>query len=113
MRPSTPTLAMLFVAVLIIGVAIAALHKPARGHDIYRGWSPPGNPKTSCCNDADCRPTRAYLGDDGLWRAWNGQTWLVVPPDRVLPTDLAGDGRSHLCEQGSFIYCFSPGQPRG
>lgn len=43
--------------------------KPAHSHDPYSGWSPPDNPGTSCCNGVDCRPTRAYLGYDGLWRA--------------------------------------------
>jgi hypothetical protein len=104
-------IACLFV---LLGVlAILAFVPRAKAHDIYKHWSPPNNPKTSCCNNNDCRPTRAYMGDDGLWRAWNGQLWLIVPPDRVLPTDFAGDGRSHLCEMGAFVYCFSPGQPRG
>lgn len=62
--------------------------------------------------DSDCRPTRAYLENDGLWRAWNGAEWLVVPRDRVLPTDLAGDGRSHLCSRDTFVFCFSPGPPK-
>ena len=49
---------------------------------------------------------------DGQWRAWNGLRWLVVPSERVLPTDFAGDGRSHLCEKQDFIYCFTPAPPR-
>jgi hypothetical protein len=81
-------------------------------HDVYKGWHPPGNPKTSCCNNADCRPTRAYVDENGTWRAWNGLFWLVIPPERILPTDLAGDGRSHLCENAGYIYCFTPGPPR-
>lgn len=85
----------------------------AEMHDRYKRWHPPGNPQTSCCNNADCRPTRAFLDPEGNWRAWNGTEWLRVPWERVLPTDFAGDGRSHLCENGSFIYCFSPGQVRG
>ena len=82
-------------------------------HDIYKHWSPPNNPKTSCCNDSDCRPTRAFVDEEGRWRAWNGTLWLVVPQDRVLPPDFAGDGRSHLCEKEQFIYCFAPGEIRG
>lgn len=81
-------------------------------HDIYKDWSQPDNPHVSCCNDKDCRPTRAYLTDEG-WRAWNGRAWLLIPPNRVLPTDHAGDGRSHLCEMDGHVYCFSPGQVRG
>jgi len=85
----------------------------AEMHDIYKGWHPPGNPFTSCCNDADCRPTRAFVDDDGRWRAWNGSGWLIVPQERVLPADHAGDGRSHLCEREGFVYCFTPGEIRG
>jgi len=81
-------------------------------HDVYKAWHPPNNPKTSCCNNSDCRPTRAYVDDQGNWRAWNGVLWLEIPSDRVLPTDLAGDGRSHLCENAGHIYCFTPAPPR-
>ena len=84
----------------------------AEMHDSYKAWHPPGNPKTSCCNNADCRPTRAYVDENGTWRAWNGLFWLVVPPERVLPTDFAGDGRSHLCENAGHVYCFTPAPPR-
>jgi hypothetical protein len=45
--------------------------------------------------------------------AWSGALWLLVPQERVLPTDYAGDGRSHLCEKEGFIYCFTPGEIRG
>ena len=84
----------------------------AEMHDIYKDWHPPLNQGTSCCNNADCRPTRAFVDDDGNWRAWNGSTWLQVPQERVLPTDYAGDGRSHLCEKEGFVYCFTPGETR-
>lgn len=90
----------------------------AQQHDIYQRWSPPNNPKTSCCNavkedgSGDCRPTRAFVDDDGNWRAWNGLRWLTVPPGRVLPTDYAGDGRNHLCEKMEVIYCFTPSEPK-
>ena len=81
-------------------------------HDIYQHWHPPLNPGTSCCNNADCRPTRAFVDGEGHWRAWNGSAWLVVPQERVLPTNYAGDGRSHICEKEGFIYCFTPGEIR-
>ena len=84
----------------------------AEMHEIYKAWHPPDNPKASCCNNADCRPTRAYVDDNGTWRVWNGLLWLVVPPERILPTDFAADGRSHLCENAGYIYCFTPAPPR-
>lgn len=89
-----------------------AFWREARGHDIYSGWSPPDNPNASCCSDADCRPTRAYVDEEGRWRAWSGLAWLPVPWERILPTDFAHDGRSHLCEKDGHIYCFTPGPPR-
>ena len=107
------------VAIVLTGVGATAFAQSghhgdghAKGHDIYKHWSPPNNPNTSCCNDSDCRPTRAYLDGEGRWRAWNGNLWLIVPQERVLPPDLAGDGRSHLCEKEQFIYCFTPGETR-
>ena len=39
--------------------------------------------------------------------------WLTVPKEVVLPTDYGNDGRSHLCENLGYIYCFTPGQVRG
>lgn len=85
----------------------------AEMHDMYKLWTPPLNPNTSCCDNSDCRPTRAFVDNEGHWRAWNGVMWLQVPQDRVLPPNHAGDGRSHLCEKEQFIYCFAPGEIRG
>jgi hypothetical protein len=62
--------------------------------------------------EGDCRPTRAYLDDGGVWHAWNGKKWLIVPWQAILPQDYAHDGRSHLCEKHEQIYCFSPGSPK-
>ncbi len=84
----------------------------AQGHDIYKKWSPPNNPGTSCCDNSDCRPTKADIDKDGHWLACNGTRWLRVPRERVLAPNLAGDGRSHLCEKDEFIYCFTPGEIR-
>lgn len=85
----------------------------AEMHDIYKHWQQPDNPSGSCCHDADCRPTRAYRDDDGHWHAWNGRSWLTVPAGKVLPTDFAGDGRSHICEKSGYVYCFTPTVPKG
>lgn len=108
MKPSHSTIFALFLAVLLAGAVISS----ARGHDIYHEWKVPANPSVSCCNDKDCRPTRAYLDNDGFWQAWNGEKWLRVPEGALLPTDHAKDGRSHLCSWGDHVYCFTPGEPR-
>ncbi|MFO1081853.1 MAG: hypothetical protein U1E23_14640 [Reyranellaceae bacterium] len=82
-------LAAAATAIAVLGVLVVA----AYAHDPYGSWRQPDNPAVSCCNGQDCRPTRAYLGEDGRWRAW--------------------DGRSHLCEAGGHVYCFSPTSPKG
>jgi len=85
----------------------------AEHHDVYRAWVRPGT-GMSCCNNEDCRPTRAYMEEDGLWRAWDGERWLIIPPHALLPADSAKDGRSHLCSSSvGTVFCFSPAQPKG
>jgi len=62
--------------------------------------------------DGDCRPTRAYLTDDGQWRALIDGKWVLVPPRAVLK-QLAPDGRSHICaSRTGVIYCFLGGSPK-
>lgn len=104
------TLAVLFLG-FAAGRASAQDHHPLHASD-YQHWQRPGG-LGSCCNDQDCRPTRAFVGEDGLWRAWDGLRWLTIPSTALLPSDLAGDGRSHLCATPSgMVYCFSPAQPK-
>jgi hypothetical protein len=83
----------------------------AENHDVYKSWR---NPVTlsSCCNDKDCRPTRAFLTDNGVWMAWDGSQWLPVPQRSLLPPDMLKDGRSHICESNGAINCFSPTGPK-
>lgn len=85
----------------------------AENHDWYRGLTQPGT-GSSCCNgtkdgvEGDCRPTRAYLGDDGQWRALLDGRWIPVPPRAVLDSRLNKDAiRSHICAgRSGVIYCF-------
>jgi len=94
----------------------------AQNHDWYQQLKQPGT-GYSCCNgtmtspqgttiEGDCRPTRAYMGDDGVWRALIDGKWVTVPP-RVVLQQLAPDGRSHICASRSgLIFCFLGGSPR-
>lgn len=84
---------------------------PAKAHDGYDNWLQPRS-KLSCCNNNDCRPTRAYKDEAGYWHAWNGTKWLIVPPYALLESDLKKDGRSHLCESNGVVFCFSPAEPK-
>jgi hypothetical protein len=118
-RQSIPwqQLTLWYALLLSAGLALAgwlvAVPWPAWAHDPYSSWRKPDNPAVSCCHGIDCRPTRAFMGEDGRWRAWDGLGWVIVPPGTVLPTDLAGDGRSHLCERAGRVLCFSPTTPKG
>jgi hypothetical protein len=89
----------------------------AENHDWYKELKQPGT-GYSCCNgtvngiEGDCRPTRAYIQDDGSWRALIDGRWVVVPP-RVVLKQLAPDGNSHICASRSgLIYCFLGGSPK-
>ena len=89
----------------------------AQNHDWYQELKQPGT-GYSCCNgttggtDGDCRPTRAYLTDEGQWRALIDGKWVLVPP-RVVLKQLAPDGRSHVCaSRTGVIYCFLGGSPK-
>ena len=89
----------------------------AENHDWYKQLKQPGT-GFSCCNgttngvEGDCRPTRAYLNDDGNWYALLDGRWIPVPP-RVVLKQLAPDGSSHICASKSgLIYCFLGGSPK-
>jgi hypothetical protein len=89
----------------------------AENHDWYKDLKQPQT-GYSCCNgrtgttDGDCRPTRAYLNDDGMWYALLDGKWVPVPP-RVVLKQLAPDGSSHICASKSgMIYCFLGGSPK-
>ena len=89
----------------------------AENHDWYQQLKQPGT-GYSCCNgtingiEGDCRPTRAYLADDGVWRALVDGRWVPVPP-RVVLRQMAPDGRNHICANRSgTIFCFLAGSPR-
>jgi hypothetical protein len=49
-----------FAALAVVGLWVVAAHAQsgehgdghAQQHDIYKNWSPPSNPGTSCCNNA-------------------------------------------------------------
>lgn len=104
-------LAVFVLTLLFIGFVVGFTINRALAHDGYSEWKQPDG-GLSCCNDADCRPTRAYLDEGGHWRAWDGQGWIAVPARALLPPNLKGDGRSHLCSRGEAVFCFSPGEPR-
>ena len=89
----------------------------AENHDWYRELKQPGT-GYSCCNgtangvEGDCRPTRAFLQEDGTWKALIDGRWMPVPP-RVVLQKLAPDGNSHICAgKSGMIYCFIGGSPK-
>src|SRR5262249_42721174 len=71
---------------------LSAMGAPdGRAHDIYNNGRTPATPAVSCCNDGDCRPTRARVNIDGEWEAMVDGQWIPVPWRAMLPTNYAGD----------------------
>jgi hypothetical protein len=90
-------------------------HGHAENHDWYSKLNQPGT-SYSCCNGnehgGDCRPTRAFLGEDGYWHAQIDGNWQTVP-SRAVVDKLAPDGNSHICaSKGGYIFCFIGGSPK-
>ena len=88
----------------------------AENHDWYKDLRQPDN-GSRCCNGSvdgklgDCRPTQSFLGDDGMFRAWDGREWLVVPKGKII-TMPTPDRGTHLCETYGRVFCFITGDPQ-
>ena len=118
---------LLLILALAVGatISVARAQSGSRGdghaqhHDMYKDWQRP-DVGGSCCNaksaddpSGDCRPTTAYIGDDGWWRARIGpgpNGYAVVPPNKILKR--AADGRCHVCERFGTVICFQPCDPK-
>jgi len=76
-------------------------------HSWYKDLHDPVN-GYSCCNDEDCRPTRAYLQANGTWKALVDGVWRDIPPEIVLKSELNKDPlHAHICASKSgMLYCF-------
>jgi hypothetical protein len=116
-------LVSLVVGGVILGGWALAQDQGMRGqghtenHDWYQDLKQPGT-GYSCCNgtvngaEGDCRPTRAYMNDEGVWYALLEGRWVQVSPNVVLD-QMAPDGRSHICaNKTGRIYCFLRGSPK-
>ncbi len=123
-RYVVPTIALLFIAASSVaqdGRADDPTGQHGQGHAQNHDWYQElKQPDTgySCCNgttngiEGDCRPTRAYITEEGQWRALVDGQWVLIPPRAVLK-QLAPDGRSHICASRScMIYCFLGGSPK-
>ncbi len=98
-------LSQITAAALCIG--FASPHTQA--HDIYNGWNIPGQNK-SCCNNLDCKPTKAKY-EAGAWWAFvaSKRMWVKIP-DQTIVTYKTDDTDAHLCFSESFseVLCFRP-----
>ncbi|MGE0424561.1 MAG: hypothetical protein AB7O88_20045 [Reyranellaceae bacterium] len=120
MRPSTTRGTQSYVLALVLALPLAPGAQAQDGqhgvgHAAHHEWYKTLiSPQTgaSCCNNEDCRPTRAYVDDDGAWHALLDGQWISVPREKVLNTK-APDGNSHICaNQFGMIFCFVGGVPK-
>jgi hypothetical protein len=69
-------------------------------HEAYRGLMRPDAPGSSCCNDQDCRPTRARFNNaTGNWEAVKDGRWITIPWSKVVDADVPSQlgAQAHLC----------------
>jgi hypothetical protein len=117
--------ALLSIAVIAIAASAAGQSSPPSGrhgdghaenHDWYKDLRQPDT-RSRCCNgtvdgkQGDCRPTQSFIGEDGLYRAWDGREWLVVPKSKMIFMTTP-DGSTHLCETYGRVFCFILGDPQ-
>lgn len=69
----------------------------AKNHSMYKGWlTKKGG---SCCNNQDCRPTKAkyvILYDQEMYRVEVNGVWCLVPVSAARPY-TPRDGQAHVC----------------
>jgi hypothetical protein len=110
-------LALLPLAAMAQSVSPSGRHGDghAENHDWYQELRQPDT-GLRCCKgtvdgqSGDCRPTRSFLGEDGLYRAWDGRQWLVVPKNKII-SKATPDRGPHLCETYGLVFCFITGDP--
>ncbi len=107
-------IAILFLAVLLIGAGVAILNRAngqdghSRWHMYYQHWKQPGT-TVSCCNArvisesgidlvGDCEPTRGEIRQ-GQWWFWYRQEsrWIPIPDDRLIRERNPSGEEAHLC----------------
>src|SRR5258708_12140950 len=87
----------------------------AENHDWYKDLRQP-DIGSRCCNGSvdgkqgDCRPAPSFLGEDGMYRAWDGREWLVVPKGKVI-TMPTPHPRTPLSETYPPAFSFITPQP--
>jgi hypothetical protein len=113
---STPSYVLALALALPLAPSALAQHgHHGVGHGDHHDWYKTLiSPVTgiSCCDNKDCRPTRAYVDDEGAWRALLNGHWISVPREKVLKT-MAPDGNSHICANDfGMIFCFVGGVPK-
>ncbi len=92
-------------ATLLIGPAGAA--DPAI-EAWFKSLKQPGS-GMSCCDESDCKRTKARVGPDGWEALTPAGDWISVPEDRIVRPKSNPTGEPILCLSPSrSIYCFVP-----
>lgn len=110
MRLTTLAAVLLAIVILMPGFH-AQFSSHAENHDWYKDLKAPDTGR-GCCSNSDCRPVRAYLHDDGQWRAIVEGRAVRIPAEKIIEQS-APDAGSHLCmSPAGTVYCFIRGLSR-
>ena len=113
----------LMIAVMA-GTSFSAMPSPLKAEETYHGhghselhhWyrrlMRPDFPSYRCCNDQDCRPTRARW-NKGHWEAQKDGRWIRIPNEKIS-REQSIDSRPHICApptshpkfHADYVFCF-------
>jgi len=95
------TMAALLAAACLVGPAFSQTHDGQHGvghetwHDTFYSKLIRQDTRTSCCSNADCRPTESRMIGDHYEVKVDG-AWTPVPKETILHIE-APDGGAHVC----------------
>lgn len=103
-----PVLAVLILmAALALYIAMQGQAKAETKGEWFRSLKVPGTTNSSCCDEADCLPTKAEHNGT-QWFAEVKGTMQPVPNERIVRNPVSYDGRAYVCVWGGVILCFIP-----
>lgn len=101
------SLAALAAVLIALLIAPALAQQPSLS-DWFKSLRQPGS-MVSCCDESDCKRTKARIGPDGWEALTPAGDWIAIPEGRIVRPKSNPTGEPILClSPGRTIYCFVP-----